>query len=497
MSNEILKYIIYITLALFALVVFAYLMINKSSKNNRKYVHNLKKGTKSKKYSADVIYQKLYVFYIKIPPLKRYLTKLRRRLEIINVEDEYQTRRNASSILTKALVIIVPLTLLIVMVSKSNPLLLMILLMFEVFMVETITEGLVDKIDTKLLKQQIDFFADIRHVYHEVNMVEEAIYEVSQSGETEVCRQGEKIYELLISDDPESELEKYYDVAPNSYLKEFAGISYLTREFGDRTTSEGASLYLKNLNNITQEIQIEILKRDKLDYIFQSLSVISVVPIIGLEPLKNWAISNFGFTKSFYNGKLGMIIQLIIILITIICFLMIRKVKDASSSNVNMKNIENPWQEKVYKNPICKKIVNLFIPVKGTKDYRKTTNLLKSVASKQKMEWLYINKISISIIVLIASLFLFWKLHDIAIDYVLNEPTTTYNLISMSDQETEKAKEITRIDNIFLEKFKGKSNTTKLQIENALRNSKYYEDATDQEITDDAVRIYDKLQIIR
>ena len=30
------------------------------------------------------------------------------------------------------------------------------------------------------------------------------------------------------------ELEKYYDVAPNAYLKEFAGVSYLTKEFGDR-----------------------------------------------------------------------------------------------------------------------------------------------------------------------------------------------------------------------------------------------------------------------
>ena len=45
-----------------------------------------------------------------------------------------------------------------------------------------------------------------------------------------------------------NEVEKYYDVAPNSYLKEFAGVSFLTREFGDRTDSNGASLYLKNLN---------------------------------------------------------------------------------------------------------------------------------------------------------------------------------------------------------------------------------------------------------
>ncbi len=28
-----------------------------------------------------------------------------------------------------------------------------------------------------------------------------------------------KIYEILISDDPENELEKYYDIAPNNFLK--------------------------------------------------------------------------------------------------------------------------------------------------------------------------------------------------------------------------------------------------------------------------------------
>ena len=95
----------------------------------------------------------------------------------------------------------------------------------------------------KILKEQIDFFSEIRHAYHEFNMVEEAIYQVSQDDEKSVSAQGEKIYEILISDDPEIELEKYYDIAPNSFLKEFAGISYLTKEFGDRKI-DGASLYL-------------------------------------------------------------------------------------------------------------------------------------------------------------------------------------------------------------------------------------------------------------
>ena len=251
MSTQMIIYGLLAVVGLFLVVIIAYVILMKRmNKSDVRQVMALKSGTESKTFSADVIYQKLYMVYIKIPGLKRYLIKLRRRLEIINIEDEYLTRRHAAKILTNALLIIIPLTLAIILFTKDNILLLCILIIFEVFMIETIIDGMVDKIDNKLLKQQIDFFAEIRHAYHDTNMVEEAIYEVSQNDELEISRQAEKIYEILISDDPESELEKYYDIAPNSYLKEFAGISYLTREFGDRKDSHGASLYLKNLNNI-------------------------------------------------------------------------------------------------------------------------------------------------------------------------------------------------------------------------------------------------------
>ena len=170
---------------------------------------------------------------------------------------------------------------------------------------------MVDNIDNKLLKQQINFFSEMRHAYHEFNMVEEAIYQVSQDDEQpEMSRQAEKIYEVLISDDPESELEKYYDVAPNSYLKEFAGISYLTKEFGDRKVDK-SSLYLKNLNNITQEMQLEILKRDKLNYVFQSLSVISILPMMFLEAIKNYKLVN-GFRIKYVCRQRSILLTVIL-----------------------------------------------------------------------------------------------------------------------------------------------------------------------------------------
>ena len=265
MSNQTLFLIMGISGGLFIFTIIAYLIMRQIlNKSDIKHIKQLKEGTKEKKYTSDVLYQKIYIYLIRVPFLKRYVNKLRRKLEIINIDDEYLTRRQTAQIITKAILIILPLTIFIIILTHSNGLLLSILLLFEVFLIETIMSGMVDKLDTKLLKQQIEFFAEIRHAYHEYNMVEEAIYEVSQKDQLEVSRQGEKIYEILISDDPETELEKYYDVAPNSYLKEFAGISYLTREFGDRTDSNRSIFVLKKLKQHYRRNAIRDIKKRKI-----------------------------------------------------------------------------------------------------------------------------------------------------------------------------------------------------------------------------------------
>lgn len=246
MSNQTLFYIMGISGGLFLFAMIGYFALSKIlNTSDAKRIKQLKEGTKENKYASDVIYQKIYVTLIRIPFISRYVNKIRRKLEIINIDDEYLTRKQTAKILTKAIVIVSIVIIAIIILAHGNKLLLSILLLFMMFFIETLISGMVDKLDTKLLKQQIEFFAEIRHAYHEYNMVEEAIYDVSQRNEQEVSRQAEKIYEILISDDPETELEKYYDIAPNSYLKEFAGVSYLTREFGDRTDKDRSIFIFK------------------------------------------------------------------------------------------------------------------------------------------------------------------------------------------------------------------------------------------------------------
>ncbi len=496
-SSKIILYMLIAVGVLLGFIVVAYMVLRKRlQQSDVMQMQKLRAGTQEKTFSLEILYQKLYTKYIKTPFLKRYLFKIRRRLEIINVDDEYLTRKQTSQILTKALLIIIPLTLFIILIAKSNALLLSILLIFELFIIDTLVDGMVDKMDNRLLQQQIDFFAEIRHAYHEYNMVEEAIYQVAQDDENvEMARQAEKIYEILISNDPESELEKYYDVAPNSYLKEFAGISYLTKEFGDRKVDK-TSLYLKNLNNISQEMQLEILKRDKLDYVFQSLSVISILPLLALEPIKNWAVSQFSFTSSFYLGKQGMIVQILIVILTFLCYTLTRKLKDNGSTIIDTRPT-NPWQEKLYKLPVIKQLVDCFIPKDGTKERRRLTNLIKDSATKDKIQWIYVSRISLTIIAFVGSLLVFTQLHRIEIDYIYTQPTSTYNIVGeMSDKNLKSAQQLTESDNKFLNKFRGKTATTLEDIEKAMSRSEDYATSTDDEIEVAAKRVLEKLRKI-
>lgn len=498
MTNQMLMYLMIVTGGLLGVIIIAFVIVNNKLKSKEtKYIAQLVEGTKTKSFSADIFYQKIYISCLKIPILKRYVSKIRRRLEIINLEDEYLTRKQTAQIVSKGLLVIIPLTAIVVYLARHNTILMLTLFLFELFFIETFMESMVDKIDNQILKQQVDMFGEMRHSYHEYNMVEEALYEVAQNDEVEVSRQVEKIYEVLISDDPETELEKYYDIAPNSYLKEFAGVSYLTKEFGDRKDKDGASLYLKNLNNIVQEMQLEILKRDKLDYVFQSLSMIAAIPILFLDVMKNWAIAQFAFTRQFYNGTLGFLAQMAIVIITIVCYILVRTLKENGNTHVT-QNTENPWQKKLYKKKPIKKFIDYIMPKNGTKEYRKVVTLLKDNASKLKIEWLYINRVTCSIVSFLAAMFIIFTSHQYAVNYVYKEPTSDYNLLgNMSEREEKSAMQKTQNDNVFLDKFKNDFSVTQKDLKRAIQKSEEYGELTEKEMDVTVQRIWDKLQIVQ
>ena len=110
-----------IIVALIGGIAFAYFYIQKKMKNSDvARIEKLRQGTKRKSFNTEVLYQKLYVKYLKTPFVKRYLLKIRRRLEINNIDDEFLTRKQSAKIITRAIVIIIPLTLFVILLTQKS-----------------------------------------------------------------------------------------------------------------------------------------------------------------------------------------------------------------------------------------------------------------------------------------------------------------------------------------------------------------------------------------
>ena len=75
MDNTIIYYIMGGAVGLFVLVVLAYYILSKKmQKSEYKRIQRLQEGTKENKFSTEILFQKLYLTYIKIPFIKRYVS---------------------------------------------------------------------------------------------------------------------------------------------------------------------------------------------------------------------------------------------------------------------------------------------------------------------------------------------------------------------------------------------------------------------------------------
>ncbi len=124
----------------------------------------------------------------------------------------------------------------------------------------------------------------------------------------------------------------------------------------------------------------------------------------------------------------GTIMQIFLIVTTMVSYIFVRKLKDNTKVD-NVNSTSNPWQNKLYKKKIIKKIVDLFIPKKKTKEYREKIKLLKDSASKMKLEWLYVTKLSLFVFATILTILISFWTHAISKDYVYTEPTADYNIL--------------------------------------------------------------------
>ncbi|MFS0874016.1 hypothetical protein [Paenibacillus xylanilyticus] len=428
----------------------------KSKRDQKKSVDMFHVSRVQKRTNAKmmVFYQKSYDRFSNIPILRNQLASIRRRLSLINTYDEFTIRKETMRITFWILgSIFVGIT--VIAIVSWNLIAIMIAIAVAIVANGMLITVFVNKVEDRLLKQFADFLEENRHEYQESRRVDDAMYDAAQIAPHTIKLQAEKIHEIISSEDPQRKLSEYYAVAPNRYLKIFAGVAHMVMEYGDKPLAKG-SMYLATITKFVQQIRYDLLRRRLLNYKLQGLTMIALSPILLSFPVRKWSETYFPITADFYSSRIGYIILILIFASSIISYMFIRKVGELDEDKMKGSSPEKQWEKKVYSWPWAKAVVDRVVPERHTRAHYKLTRFLKESNSPLTKEWFYIQRLTVGLASFITVVILCVFLHYSAIHQIKTNPTAGQQNVmgTLSGDELLKANQRTAADNEIMNYFK-------------------------------------------
>lgn len=424
-------------------------------------------GTRTLRWGSVLLQS--YRWGMKVPLFSAYILQVQKRISFRHVGDEPALRRMTMNVV---LIIFGGYGSISVILFLMQPGIAFVILsvLCAVVLNSLVLDMCLNRMEKRLLVQMLDLFADVRHRYHQHGMVEEALYEAAEAGKGEAAEQVLLIYEALTSPDPNEALERYYEIAPNRFLKGFAGISYMVMEFGDKDRAQG-SIYLKGLGNLTQEIHLEILRRDKLDYLLKGLNIIALAPVLFTAPIERWARGSFPTMDEFYRSKIGFVTKISIYVIIILAYLLLQRLQQYDETRYRTGRKNSRIDQFLYRQTFIRKVAMLFVAKPGSTNYSQTVRLMRESSSELKYEWLAIRRLMLFVSCFVLTIGCVFLLHQVERNHILHDPVRDDRMFgAMGEAELKQATEKTSLDQAVLERIEMKRGATFDEISNALQS---------------------------
>jgi hypothetical protein len=470
------------------------------------YKEQLKKFTINKKFNPryykkrPVSRNRAYELFLKVPYLREYILNLRKKLYIAKPQDEYLIESKAIAIASISFLITVVIFIFIYKLYGKNAYMTAVIFVGCIYLNNVISNRFIKSTDIQLLSNMPEFISDIKHHYHSCDMVDEAIYEASKIARNNVAVQGKEIYKVITKSNGQMWLDDYYENCPNKFLKILAGFSYLIKEYGDKKVNN-VSLYIKNLNYISEEINLEIIKSKQLGYWLKGLAVIAIVPLIFPPLIENWMSSSFPAAKEFFSSSIAFFLKNFIIFLVILCYFFLLQIKKNEHKAYTAKQKERTIDYKLLKVKFLSECICLIKPKKGSLRYKNLEFLIQDSGSPLNIDCIYLRKLFAGLVTFIIMISIFATSHFININIILNDSAygiknQNYYLMigKLAGMESVKQQKINKFDNEIISavsKFSKKINEQNFKkvIENEIKKSGYKDEALNVAIN----RIFNKL----
>lgn len=162
------------------------------------------------------------------------------------------------------------------------------------------------------------------HYFYVEYRIDDALYRSIDSLSPNMRVAAEQICRLLAAEDKDEALRQYYENMPNKFLREFVSQCFGVMERGDLPI-DGKMLFIRNLENLHREIDIEIDKLQRLSMEFLGVISCVIAPIFCIDFVKQFAVEIKENMQPFYYGKAGFIFDIGLMIVIAFIYLVMRK----------------------------------------------------------------------------------------------------------------------------------------------------------------------------
>lgn len=265
--------------------------------------------------------------YQKVPLIRMKYNRIREKIALLMPGDIVTINYETTMIVTRSLLKGL-LTLLVSLLLAGGDLYFSLAGVMVSYLVFTQSyRGMIERKEIRILTQFADFLEDIQHYYHDMHLIDDAIYAAMEHVEKDLAPYISRLYGILKSPNISFEVEKYAQSSPSRFFTILASIC-VSKRIRDKKTEQGGSLFLRNLNYLREEVLMELNRKEQINYRFRSLAQISLFPFILIKPIEFWVKNMIEGMANIYNGLYGLIAMLVIFFITFFCYTLIYIYKD-------------------------------------------------------------------------------------------------------------------------------------------------------------------------
>jgi len=261
----------------------------------------------------------VYLLLTTIPFTRRYFFKLKKEHETIFPADENSINKHITVTISKALALALGNIFIFQLVAGNDIIYQFIGIVMSILLFNFSISHTLEKMETKLMKQFSEFLDSVHHFYNKTHMIDDAIYSARTEAPYEISLHADKIHEIITGTDINAAIEQYVETHPNRFLLLFASICAAITDNGDKSIN-GSSMFLNNLNSLKEEINNDLLNKDKMAFLLGGLVACCLIPVYLLKPIEWWFASSIPQVYAFFKSPAATVLQCVIIVTVLISY---------------------------------------------------------------------------------------------------------------------------------------------------------------------------------